>query len=488
MSLDVTSLFTNVPLDFVLDNLREASDSGIFVPPIPINQLCDLIRICVDTTIFTFDDKTFKQKFGVAMGSPLSPILANLCLEFIERNHIQTLPAHIKPLFYVRYVDDIFIIYEHDNDTFSNFLDTINDIIPSISFTVEYENDNTLPFLDVLVKHNIDQTFSFTVYRKATNSESYIHFFSFHSQQVKSLVLCNMFTRALRICDPLNLDDEIKHIKKAFRALAYPENFINQCLSKSKKKYYSPTPKPNEIVKYLALPYSPKLLSVQSEYSKFNGNNANCKIAIAFKYKNTIRNRLVKNNKHSNNSGVYCIPCKDCHKCYYGESGRGLEVRIQEHKRNVRNGVQYSAIAAHCLDVGHRVSFDEASMVYKSNSVRIRRLVEGALIGLNETFENNKGFTQESVMINYMICKICKINKCNDISATLRTAASPLFSQVTEEVLRSGTPVTGTYAAIQSLPSPDEPPDDGDNDHPRLRRSERIRSRATRERTIVNNS
>ena len=480
MSLDVTSLFTNVPLDFVLNNLKEASDSGIFTPPIPIDLFCDLIRLCVDATIFTFDDKIYKQKFGVAMGSPLSPILANLCLEFIEKNHIQSLPDNIKPLFYVRYVDDIFIIYKHDDHSFNTFLDTINSIIPSIKFTVEYENNNTLPFLDVQVKHNIDYTFSYSVYRKATNTESYIHFFSFHSQQVKSLVLCNMFTRAFRICDPQNLDKEIQHIREAFKNLAYPENFINQCLSKSRRKWYNPTPKTNEKTKHLTLPYHPKLVPLQQEYNKFNKNETKSRVAISFKYKNTIRSRLVRNRKVKSNSGVYCIPCKDCNKSYFGESGRGLDTRIEEHKQSVRKGYQYSAIATHCLDVEHRVNFNEARMVYRSNNVRIRRLVEGALIDLKDTFENNKSFTQENSIINYMICKILKIDQDINNPATLRIAAPPLFSQVTEGTLNRGNSGTGTYAADQRIPPDDEPPDDRDNDLRPLRRSQRIIARNQR--------
>ena len=77
ISLDVTSLFTNVPIEFVLNNLKEAAESNIFSPPIPIDAFCDLIKICVDATVFTYDNQVYKQKFGVAMGSPLSPILAN---------------------------------------------------------------------------------------------------------------------------------------------------------------------------------------------------------------------------------------------------------------------------------------------------------------------------------------------------------------------------------------------------------------------------
>ena len=51
-SLDVTALFTNVPLDFVLSKLKEKHEEGIVNFPIPIDAFLDLIRLCVSSTVF----------------------------------------------------------------------------------------------------------------------------------------------------------------------------------------------------------------------------------------------------------------------------------------------------------------------------------------------------------------------------------------------------------------------------------------------------
>ena len=178
MSLDVTALFTNVPLDFVLDKLKEKELEGLFSPVIPIDQFLALIRLCVSSTVFTFNGEGYQQKFGVAMGSPLSPILANLCMEFVESDLISNCPPEIKPHIWLRYVDDVFVIYKKDDICFDRFVEYVNNIIPSIKFTVEYESNNSLPFLDVIVYHDsMTHNFSFSVYRKPTNSEMYIHFF-----------------------------------------------------------------------------------------------------------------------------------------------------------------------------------------------------------------------------------------------------------------------------------------------------------------------
>ena len=62
ISLDVTALFTNVPLQFVIQQLSKKAEEGIFTPPIPIQPFLELIELCVDSTVFTFDgNKGFKQ-------------------------------------------------------------------------------------------------------------------------------------------------------------------------------------------------------------------------------------------------------------------------------------------------------------------------------------------------------------------------------------------------------------------------------------------
>ena len=487
MSLDVTALFTNVPLDFVLENLQEAASDNIFSPPIPIDHFCQLIRICVSATIFEYDGNIYKQKFGVAMGSPLSPILANLCMEFFEKRYIETLPEDIKPKFWVRYVDDIFIIFQGDDEQLNNLLDTVNSLLPSIKFTIEHEDGGTLPFLDVHVIHDsTTSSFSFKVYRKTTNKENYIHFFSCHSHKVKVNVVTNMFSRAYRICDPLHLDDEIKHIKAAFLKLAYPTHFINRCLKNARSKWHNPQPKKEkEIVKNITLPYSPDLENTQREIKKLTNqcSSNKDKVDLTFSYNNTIRNRLVRNSSRSKkvDVGVYCIPCKDCNQCYIGETGRGLDIRVAEHKRACRLGYHYNAISSHTWTKGHRIGFDNSSIIYKNNNLCTRKLVEGALISLNNTFTNNKGMTNEDIFTNISICKSINIKDFMSVAATLFPAASPLSPQVNTVPQVAGTRVTGAYAAEDVAAQPPEPPDEGPpnnrNCHSQLRRSLRLRQR-----------
>ena len=274
-----------------------------------------------------------------------------------------------------------------------------------------------------------------------------------------------MFSRALRICDPAHQDEEITHIFKTFENLGYPHFFIRNCLSKSRKRYYNPNPKKSYTGNdnNLCLPYSKDLASAQNMINAINPSiDKENSIQLSFRYRNTIRNKLVKNRslEKDKDVGVYCIPCLDCKQCYIGESGRGLNIRLEEHRRACRLGDKYSAVATHSLHVGHRIGFRESNVVYKSQDRSTRRVVEGALISLNDTFINNKSGTKEDIYTNSLICKSIGIKDYCNISATFRIAASPLSSQVLVPPADAGPLNTGAYAVHPPEgPIPLEPPD-----------------------------
>ena len=98
------------------------------------------------------------------MGSPLGPVLANLFMGYHEKNWISEYGSS-KIHFYRRYVDDIFAVFESDEEA-SSFFNYLNTRHRSIQFTMEVQNENCLSFLDVLVKNEHIVTTS--VYRKNT--------------------------------------------------------------------------------------------------------------------------------------------------------------------------------------------------------------------------------------------------------------------------------------------------------------------------------
>ena len=110
------------------------------------------------------------------MGSPIAPVLVNLFLAHYEKQGIEEFQHHAI-VFYKRYVADISCLVENETVA-EDFLSYLNSKHPNIKFTIKIENENKLPFLDVL---NIfsDIRFLTIVFRKTTFTELFLNFTSF---------------------------------------------------------------------------------------------------------------------------------------------------------------------------------------------------------------------------------------------------------------------------------------------------------------------
>ena len=112
VSYDVASLFTNVPLDETIGILViKAFKNNWFDSQYNLNisrqDLTDLLNIATKDQLFQFEGTLYEQFDGVAMGSPLGPLIANVFMCSIE----EQLDLNGKmPEFYRRYVDDTLTI------------------------------------------------------------------------------------------------------------------------------------------------------------------------------------------------------------------------------------------------------------------------------------------------------------------------------------------------------------------------------------------
>jgi hypothetical protein len=142
VSLDIKNLFTNVPLEetieICLDNLFCNQELSLGMNR---NQFKSMLELSVLNSYFTFDEKFYRQIQGLGMGLPLGPTFANIFMCFFERKWLNECPISFKPVFYRRYVDDTFLLFNNKSQA-DEFLNFFNSQHLSINFTIEYEQDN----------------------------------------------------------------------------------------------------------------------------------------------------------------------------------------------------------------------------------------------------------------------------------------------------------------------------------------------------------
>ncbi|XP_071445600.1 uncharacterized protein [Hetaerina americana] len=137
-SFDSISLFTKVPIKDTLLLLQARFNE----------KTVDLFRHVLTSTYFLYNGKFYEQVEGVPMGSPLSPAIANFYMENFEERALRTAP--LRPKYFFRYVDDTFIVWPHGSEALTEFLSHMNH--PNIQLTMETATNNSLPFLDILVR------------------------------------------------------------------------------------------------------------------------------------------------------------------------------------------------------------------------------------------------------------------------------------------------------------------------------------------------
>ena len=199
-SLDVDSLFTNVPLDETIRIcIDELFKSEMTVCGLNRKEMFEMLSLTLKESIILFDNKYYSQIDGVAMGSPLGPTLANIFLCYHESNWLKDCPKDFKPVYYKRYVDDM---------------------------------DGSLSFLDLKIFRE-NNRFVTSVFRKETFSGVYTNFISFIQLEYKFGLVHTLLNRCFNLSsDFLKLHHEADKLQNILSKNEYPQKFIDKCIQK----------------------------------------------------------------------------------------------------------------------------------------------------------------------------------------------------------------------------------------------------------------
>ena len=102
----------------------------------------------LQNSYFEFSERYLKQIRGTAIGTKFAPPYAIIYMAALEEDFLETLIR--KPRLWWRYIDDIFMIWQHGEDELKIFLKKLNNFHPSIKFTCEYSREK-VNYLDIQV-------------------------------------------------------------------------------------------------------------------------------------------------------------------------------------------------------------------------------------------------------------------------------------------------------------------------------------------------
>ena len=101
VSRDVVSLFTSTPvkesLEAIIRERLQCHSEWRCKTLLEIDDIMQLLEFILSTTYFCFSGQIYRQKFGTAMGSPVSPLVANMFMEHLQRKLLDTAAEDLKP-------------------------------------------------------------------------------------------------------------------------------------------------------------------------------------------------------------------------------------------------------------------------------------------------------------------------------------------------------------------------------------------------------
>ena len=230
ISFDVSSLYTNVPVEEAIDTCADLLYSGKHPkPPVDKQTFKDLVRLCTCDVLMKTHDGFYRQIDGLAMGSPPAPLLANGWLSKFD----PSIRGDAK--LYHRYMDDI--LRSIKRAEVKRKLQEINKYHPFLKFTIEEENENyALPFLDMLI-YRIDTILHSTWYNKPTDTGLVMNYYALSPRSYKRSVVAGFVYRIHRACSSWkDFHLSLEKAKCVLERNQYPPDFYEPIMKRALEK------------------------------------------------------------------------------------------------------------------------------------------------------------------------------------------------------------------------------------------------------------
>ena len=191
ISVDFESLYTSIPLKDLYNTL--SSYNG-FTSKFK-SEIIDMLKFIFNHNFFYYADTLFRQTDGIAMGTNVAPIIANLYLAIKFDSLIDTIPSISK---FGRFIDDCIMLVDSTNDFESRVLPQLKHFASPINITFE-KGINSIDFLDLTI-FRANDNIAFKIFQKPLNNYNYIPMMSHHPVSTLRGFITGELTRYKRYC------------------------------------------------------------------------------------------------------------------------------------------------------------------------------------------------------------------------------------------------------------------------------------------------
>ncbi|XP_074805210.1 uncharacterized protein LOC141985201 [Natator depressus] len=227
VTVDVEAFYINIPHKDGLQAVRNSIPDNVTANPV-----ADLCVFVLTHNYFTFGDNIYLQISGTAMGTLMAPQHANIFMADLEQRFLSSRP--LTPLLYLRYIDDIFIIWNHGKEALEEFHHDFNNFHPTINLILD-QSTQAIHFLDTTVLIS-DGHINTTLYQKPTDRYTYLHASSFHPGHTTRSIVYSQALRYNCICSsPLDRDKHLQDLYQAFLKLQYPPAEVKKQIDRARR-------------------------------------------------------------------------------------------------------------------------------------------------------------------------------------------------------------------------------------------------------------
>ena len=337
ITLDVESMYTNIDHNKGILAVKEALNNFYLS-----DYITELLELSLKNNDFLFNNEWFLQISGTAMGVDYAPHYADIYMAKFEKDALEKCP--LKPHTYLRFLDDVFIIWTHGRESFDTFLGILNNHEPPIKFK-SMINENYVDYLDTTIfKNQCDPTRLLAkVYFKPTDHHQLLHKQSFHPKHTFKGILKSQIIRFHRICsrqEDFNVACSI--LFKALKSRNYSKRWLREIKAETIREL--------EIKSRRANICNP----TTSQCGAYECGITKCKSCSILNECDNISSRQTRKTYGirgklccSSTNVVYSLQCLICNKQYIGETSTTLRERMNHHRSAIVNYNKDSALNLH---------------------------------------------------------------------------------------------------------------------------------------------